>query len=59
MAGFDYLDVPRRSFQRIGFRLTDSYGKDVYLKNSHCSMSIIFRRRGEIIIILIYSNKNK
>jgi hypothetical protein len=26
MAGFDYLDVSRRSFQRIDFRLTDSYG---------------------------------
>ena len=29
MAGFDYLDVSRRSFQRIDFRLTDSYGKAI------------------------------
>ena len=27
MAGFDYLDVSRRSFQRIDFRFTDSYWK--------------------------------
>ena len=27
MAGFDYLDVSRRSFQRIDFRLTYSYRK--------------------------------
>ena len=27
MAGFDYLDVSRRSFQRIDFRLTGYYGK--------------------------------
>ena len=29
MAGFDYLDGSRRSFQRIDFRLTDSYGKAI------------------------------
>ena len=29
MAGFDYLDVSRRSLQRIDFRLTDSYGKTI------------------------------
>ena len=32
MAGFDYLDVSRRSFQRIDFRLTDSYGKTINFK---------------------------
>ena len=26
MTGFDYLDVSRRSFQRVDFILTDSYG---------------------------------
>jgi hypothetical protein len=45
MAGFDYLDVSRRSFQRIDFRLTDSYGNTINLKNSHWSMSIIFQKR--------------
>ena len=44
MAGFDYLDVSRRSFQRIDFRLTDSYGKAINLKNSHWSLSIIFQK---------------
>ena len=34
LAGFDQLDVSRRSFQRIDFRLTDSYGKTINLKNS-------------------------
>ena len=33
MAGFDYLDVSRMSFQRIYFRLTDSYGKAIDLKH--------------------------
>ena len=46
MAGFDYLDVSRRSLQRIDFRLTDSYGKTINLKNSHWSMSIIFQKKG-------------
>ena len=46
MAGFDYLDVSRRSFSRIDFRLTDSYGKAINYKHSHWSMSIIFRKRG-------------
>jgi hypothetical protein len=46
MAGFDYLDVSRRSFQRIDFRLTDSYGNTINFKNSHWSMSIIFQERG-------------
>jgi hypothetical protein len=45
MAGFDYLDVPRRSFQRIDFRLTDSYGNTIKLNNSHWSLSIIFQKR--------------
>ena len=45
MAGFDYLDVSRRSIQRIDFRLTDSYGKTINLKNSHWSLSIIFQKK--------------
>ena len=46
MAGFDYLDVSRRSFQRIDFRLTDSSWKTIHFKNSHWSMSFIFQRKG-------------
>ena len=45
MAGFDYLDVSRRSFSRIDFRITDSYGKTINLKNSHWSFSIIFTKK--------------
>ena len=45
MAGFDYLDVSLRSFQRIDFRLTDSYGKIINLKNSHWSLSIISQKK--------------
>ena len=46
MAGFDYLDLSRRSFSRIDFRLTDSYGEPSNYKDSHRSMSIIFQIRG-------------
>ena len=45
MAGFEYLDVSRRSFSRIDFRLTDSFGKTIKLKTSHWSMSILVQRR--------------
>jgi hypothetical protein len=45
MAGFDYLDVSRRSFQRIDFRLTDSYGNTIKLNNSHWSCSTMFQKR--------------
>ncbi len=48
MAGFDYLDVSRRSFQRIYFRLTDSYGTILNLTNSHWSLSIIFKKNETI-----------
>ena len=44
MAGFDYLDVSRRSFQRKDFRITDSFGKTINLKNLHWSFSIIFQK---------------
>ena len=45
MAGFDYLDVSRRSFQRIDFRMSDSLGKAINLKKSHWSFSIVFQKR--------------
>jgi hypothetical protein len=45
MAGFDYRDVSRRSFQRIDFRLPDSYGNTINFKNSHWSLSIIFQKK--------------
>ena len=45
MAGFDYLDVSRRSFQRIDFILTVYHGNTIKFKNAHWSMSIIFQKR--------------
>ena len=33
MAGFDYLNVSRRSLRRIDVRLTDSYGTAINLKD--------------------------
>ena len=44
MAGFDYLDVSRRSFQRKDFRITDSFGQTINLKNLHWFFSIIFQQ---------------
>ena len=46
MAGFEYLDVSRKGIRRIDFRLTDSFGKTIHLKNPHWSMSIIFQKKG-------------
>ena len=46
MPGFDYLDVSRRSLQRIDFRLTDSYGTTINYQNSHWGISIIVQKRG-------------
>lgn len=40
--GFDYLDLTRRSLNRLDFRLTDSYGNLINLHNNHWSMSLVF-----------------
>jgi hypothetical protein len=40
--GMDYLDLTRRSLNRIDFRLTDSYGNLINLHNNHWSLSLIF-----------------
>jgi predicted GTPase len=45
MAGFDHLDVSRRSSQVTDFRLTDGHGNTISLKISHWSMSGIFQKR--------------
>ena len=44
IAGFDYLEVSRRRFQRIDSRLTDAYGKTSNLTNYHWSLSLVFRK---------------
>jgi hypothetical protein len=54
MAGFDYLDVSRRSFQRIDFRLTDSYGNTINVKNL-IGVCQYFFKRGANFILILYS----
>ena len=44
-AGYDFLDVSRRSLSRIDFRLQDSYGNIVNLRNNHWSFSLVFQTR--------------
>jgi hypothetical protein len=41
-AGYDYLDVSRRALSRIDFRLQDSYGNSIDLRNNHWSFSLVF-----------------
>ena len=40
--GMEYLDITRRSLNRLDFRLTDSYGNTIELHNNHWSMSVVF-----------------
>ena len=44
-AGYDFLDVSRRALSRIDFRLQDSYGNIVNLRNNHWSFSLVFQKR--------------
>jgi hypothetical protein len=43
--GYDYLDVSKRQLNRIDFRLQDSYGNIVNLRNNHWSFSLVFAQR--------------
>ena len=42
-AGYDFMDVSKRTLQRLDFRLMDSYGNIVDLRNNHWSFSLIFQ----------------
>ena len=42
-AGYDYIDVSRRALSRIDFRLQDSYGNIIDLRNNHWSFSLVFQ----------------
>jgi hypothetical protein len=42
-AGYDYLDVSRRALSRLDFRLQDSYGNIINLRNNHWSFSLVFQ----------------
>ena len=44
-AGYDFLDVSKRTLQRIDFKLMDSYGNVIDLRNNHWSFSLIFQVR--------------
>jgi hypothetical protein len=43
--GYDYLHVSKRQLNRIDFRLQDSYGNIVNLRNNHFSFSLIFSEK--------------
>ena len=41
-AGYDYLDVGRKTISRIDFKLLDSMGHAVDLNGNHWSFSLFF-----------------
>jgi hypothetical protein len=42
-AGYGFLDVSRRALSRIDFRLQDSFGNIIDLRNNHWSFSLVFQ----------------
>jgi hypothetical protein len=42
-AGYGFLDVSRRALTRIDFRLQDSFGNIIDLRNNHWSFSLVFQ----------------
>ena len=44
-AGYDFMDVSKRSMNRIDFKIVDSYGNIVDLRNNHWSFSLVFQQR--------------
>ena len=44
-AGYDFLDVSKRTLSRIDFKLQDSYGNNIDLRNNHWSFSLVFQER--------------
>ena len=49
-AGYDFLDVSKRSLSRIDFQLQDSYGNIIDLRNNHWSFSLVFRNGNHELI---------
>jgi len=43
--GFDYITLSRRSLDRIDFKLVDSHGSTIDLRNNHFSFSLVFQRQ--------------
>ena len=44
-AGYDFLDVSKRCLSRIDFKLQDSYGNNIDLRNNHWSFSLVFQEK--------------
>ena len=44
-AGYDFLDVSKRTLSRIDFKLQDSYGNNIDLRNNHWSFSLVFQEK--------------
>ena len=44
-AGYDFMDVSKRSMNRIDFKIVDSYGNIVDLRGNHWSFSLVFQQR--------------
>jgi hypothetical protein len=44
-AGYDFLDVSKRSLSRLDFKLQDSYGNIIDLRNNHWSFSLVFQEQ--------------
>ena len=42
--GFNYINVSKRTVNRLDFELTDAYGNPIDLRNKHFSCSIVFQR---------------
>ena len=44
-AGYDFLDVSKRSLSRLDFKLLDSYGNVLDLRGNHWSFSLVFQTK--------------
>jgi hypothetical protein len=45
-AGYDYLDLSKRTLKRIDFKLQDAFGNIINLNGNHFSFSLIFQEQG-------------
>ena len=46
VVGFDFINVSRRSLQRLDFKLVDVFGNTIDLNGNHFSFSLIFSQQG-------------
>ena len=44
-AGYDFMDVSKRTLSRIDIKLIDSFGNVIDLRNNHWSFSLVFQQR--------------